>query len=669
MNNYIKYTRVNEDNCRAHNPGRQAKICADIANQIGYSLNFPKIYVSNRHPKNSEPETALRDTVPEFHSISNRIFSRRDFLNHISFGASAFLAGTLSVIPERGIARERLAFNPVTANSFDTITVPEGYHWYIACSWGDSLWSDNPDFEHHSLGTAKSQEQAMGDNNDGMSIFSYRGRTVLVVNNEYVNMNVAHGNRSSKKPENQDDVLKNMSGHGVTICELGQNNNRWGIVTDSEFNRRITPDTPMEITGPARGDDLMKTEPDPKGVQSLGTWNNCGNGRTPWGTYLTCEENFNGYFSSSEATLKLTTAQRRYGIRHKDWGSNWASVDERFDISKHPNEANRVGYIVEIDPLNPDSIPKKRTALGRFKHENAELVISKDRHVVVYSGDDERGEFLYRFISSKKYHEDTDNANLLENGTLYVARFDDDGSGTWLELTAENANMASQAEVCIHTRLAASRVGATTLDRPEWVAAHPHKAELYCSLTKNRNRGLSANKGGDDMPVNGPNPRTANQYGQILRWRPYDEDHAAPTFRWDLFVLAGNPSVYSDEYAGSENINIDNAFNCPDGLSFDQDGILWIRTDGNYSGQGDFAGMGNNQMLLANPETGEIKRFMVGPKECEITGLTWSLDRKTAFVGIQHPGEKGKSHFPNGGNTVPRSSIVAITRDDGTQIG
>ena len=624
---------------------------------------------NHHHPEDSEHDTALRVITPEFSGIADKVFSRRDFLSHISIGISAFLTGTLSVVPDLGIARERLAFNPVTANDLDTITVPDGYQWYITSSWGDSLWSDNPDFDPHSRGTAKSQGQAMGDNNDGMSISSCRGRTVLVVNNEYVNMNIAHGNRDTKKPENQDDVLKNMSGHGVTICELGQRNNRWEIVTDSEFNRRITPNTPMEITGPARGHDLMKTEADPEGVQSLGTWNNCGNGRTPWGTYLTCEENFNGYFSSSVETLKLSTAQQRYGIGHKDWGSNWSSVDERFDIYKHPNEANRVGYIVEIDPSNPDSIPRKRTALGRFKHENAELVLSKDRYVVVYSGDDERGEFLYRFISSEKYIEDADCSNLLENGSLYVAKFDDDGYGTWLELTPESTDMVSQAEVCIHTRQAASRVGATTMDRPEWVAAHPHKAELYCALTKNSHRGLKTDKGVDNMPVNGPNPRAENQYGQILRWRPNNGDHTASRFRWDLFVLAGNPSVYSDEYGGSENINADNAFNCPDGLSFDQDGILWIRTDGNYSSQGDFSGMGNNQMLLANPESGEIKRFMVGPKECEITGLTWSPDRKTAFVGIQHPGEKGNSHFPNGGKSVPRSSIVAITRDDGAQIG
>jgi secreted PhoX family phosphatase len=616
-----------------------------------------------------EPDAEPKGTLPEFSRIADQLISRRGFLSHVSFGVSAFLTGTISAVPDSAKARERLEFNPVATNELDTITVPEGYQWHITSSWGDSLWSHSPDFDPYSRGTANSQRQAMGDNNDGMSIFSHQGRTVLVVNNEYVNLRIAHGNRESKKPENRDDVLKNMAGHGVTVCELGQHADKWRIVSDSEYNRRITADTPMEITGPARGHDLMKTDADPEGVQSLGTWNNCGNGQTPWGTYLACEENFNGYFSSSDETLNLSTAQQRYGIGHKDWGSNWSSVDERFDISKHPNEANRVGYIVEIDPLNPDSTPTKRTALGRFKHENAELVLSGDSRVVVYSGDDERGEFLYRFISTKKYIEGADNSNLLENGSLYVAKFDNDGNGAWLELTPKSTGIGSQAEICINTRQAASRVGATTMDRPEWIAAHPHKAELYCSLTKNRDRGLNTNKGGDDMPVNGPNPRAENHYGQILRWRPDNGDHSASNFHWDLFVLAGNPSVHSDEYAGSANINDNNAFNCPDGLSFDQNGNLWIRTDGNYSNQGDFSGMGNNQMLLADPVSGEIKRFLVGPRECEITGLAWSPDRKTAFVGIQHPGERGSSHFPDGGDSIPRSSIVAITRDDGKPIG
>jgi secreted PhoX family phosphatase len=366
---------------------------------------------------------------------------------------------------------------------------------------------------------------------------------------------------------------------------------------------------------------------------------------------------------------RLFLQLKRYGVGNKDRGYAWATADERFDISKHPNEPNRAGYVVEIDPLDPTSTPKKRTALGRFKHENAEVVIAANGKVAVYMGDDERGEFLYRFVSNGTYVEGGDNTDLLEDGKLYVARFSDKQRGEWVELTPAATGLASRAEVCIYSRLAASAVGATTMDRPEWVAAHPKKAEVYCALTNNKNRGKKPNAGGDATPVGGPNPRAANNYGQIVRWRPDGGDHTAPGFEWDLFVMAGNPTVHSDAYAGSKNVNADNMFNSPDGISFDSNGLLWIQTDGNYSNEKDFAGMGNNQMLVGDTETGEIARFMVGPKQCEITGMARSPDRKTMFVGIQHPGERGDSHFPGGGDTVPRSTIIAITRDDGGVIG
>ncbi|MEO1694984.1 MAG: PhoX family phosphatase, partial [Pseudomonadota bacterium] len=409
---------------------------------------------------------------------------------------------------------------------------------------------------------------------------------------------------------------------------------------------------------------------DPTGTQSLGTWNNCGNGRTPWGTYLACEENFNGYFSASDLGA-LTPEHKRYGIRERDWGYNWAAADPRFDAAQHPNEPNRAGYVVEIDPLDPTSTPQKRTALGRFKHENAEVVVAGDGRIVVYMGDDERGEFLYRYISDAAYQVGGDTSDLLNSGTLYAAKFDDDGTGRWLALTPETTGMASDAVIAVHTRLAGSAVGATTMDRPEWVASHPDRAEVYCALTNNKNRGRKPNAGGDATPVGGPNPREANLYGQIVRWRPDGGDHTADGFAWDLYVLAGNPAVHpeGDLKAGSDNVTAGNFFNAPDGIGFDQHGMLWIQTDGKYSNTGDFAGMGNNQMLIGDTVTGEIRRFMVGPRECEVTGLAFSPDRRTAFVGVQHPGERGDSHFPDGGDSVPRSCIIAITRDDGAVIG
>lgn len=615
--------------------------------------------------RNPGPEQCEIDAVIE------RAMSRRSFLGSgLALGTAIASGATFKAGRDTNAnADTLLQFKPVAANSLDTVTIPEGFNWHVVCKWGEPLWSDAIPFDHTTRGSGASQERAMGDNNDGMHLFAQDGRMVLAVNNEYVNRRIIYANRDSKKPENADDVRKAKAGHGITIAEMQFKDGRWSIIKNASLNRRITADSPMHLSGPAAGHDLLKTAADPTGTKSLGTWNNCANGHTPWGTYLTCEENFNGYFSSSDEAVQPTSEMKRYGIGQKDWGYGWGKFDDRFDFAKTPNECNRAGYVVEIDPFDPSSTPKKRTALGRFKHENAELVIADNGHVVVYMGDDERGEFLYRFVSRDKYSKTGNNTDLLDHGTLYVAQFDDKLKGRWLALTPETTGMASQAEICVHTRQAASKVGATTMDRPEWVAAHPKRAEVYCSLTNNKNRGRKPNRGGDATPVGGPNPRAKNKYGQIVRWRPTNDDHTADTFEWDLFVVAGNPVVHDDDRKGSANVTPQNMFNSPDGLAFDNTGNLWIMTDGKYSNKGDFAGMGNNQLLIGNPDSGEIRRFMVGPKECEITGLTWSQDRKTVFIGIQHPGEKGDSHFPEGGDSAPRSSIIAIARDDGGIMG
>jgi secreted PhoX family phosphatase len=426
----------------------------------------------------------------------------------------------------------------------------------------------------------------------------------------------------------------------------------------------------MEITGPARGHPLLQTLFDPTGTNTLGTWNNCGCGRTPWGTFLTCEENFDGCFSASspgaQTRVQNSAPFKRYGIDARGSAYKWAEIEERFDITKHPREPNRAGYVVEIDPGDPTSTPKKRTALGRLKHENAEVTLTKDNRVVVYLGDDEHGEYLYKFVSARRYFVGApSNSDLLDAGELYVAEFADDGRGQWLALTPTTTGMASLAEICIHTRVAASTVGATTMDRPEWVAVNPSKTQAYCCLTNNKNRGRKPNIGGDQTPLNGPNPRRRNTYGQIVRWIPDEDDHGAVGFRWDLFVLAGNPTVHTDTRKGSANITEHNLFNSPDGLAFDSQGGLWVQTDGKDTNTGDFTGNGNNQMLFADTETGVIKRFLVGPRGCEVTGLCWSPDRKTMFVGIQHP----NGTFPDGANTLPRSSVVAVQRVDNGLMG
>ncbi len=621
----------------------------------------------------------------DFSRLLQRAVSRRGFLKTgAAFGVSAFVSGTAmhSGAARGDEAKSLLGFSSVAANSEDTITVPAGYQWHAVASWGDPLFSDGAAFDHKTRGSGASQERAVGDNTDGMKLFHLsEDEGVLATNNEYVNRGIIHPDGVN----NADDVRKSKAGHGVSVYHIKRNNGKWSPVIDGKYNRRITADTPMEITGPARGHALLKTKTDATGTTSKGTWNNCGNGWTPWGTYLACEENFNGYYASSDPELSLTAEQQRYGIGHSDWGYDWYKFDDRFDLAKDPQESNRSGYVVEIDLMDPNSTPKKRSALGRFKHENAELVIADSGQVVVYMGDDERGEFLYRFISRARYKPDNmrENRELLAEGRLYVARFGEAdeqlaGNGKWIELTAGKNGLdadngfATQAEICIHSRVAASLVGATTMDRPEWVAAHPHKAEIYCCLTNNKNRGLQPNRGGDDTPVGGPNPREANLYGQIVRWRPHNGDHISDSFDWDLFVLAGNPAVHSEGLkAGSDNITADNLFNSPDGISFDPDGRLWIQTDGKYTDEGDFAGMGNNQMLCGDTGSGEVRRFLVGPKACEITGITWSQDYRTMFVGVQHPGENDNypSSFPGGPGSTPRSTVVAISRIDGGVIG
>ncbi len=327
---------------------------------------------------------------------------------------------------------------------------------------------------------------------------------------------------------------------------------RWHVNQEGRLNRRITAYTEMAMTGPAAGHSLLKTAADPSGKTILGTFNNCANGETPWGTYLTCEENFNGYFASAK-NVTLGKTYQRYGISDSDWGYDWYKHDERFDVAKHPNEPHRFGWVVEIDPMDPNSTPKKRSALGRFKHENAALTVNDDGHVVVYMGDDERGEHLYKFVSEGKYDPSKGSANrdLLENGTLYVAKFtgsDDElnGQGEWLALTFGKNGLTpengfpDEASVLIFAREAATQVGATTMDRPEWVAVHADNKHVFCTLTNNKYRGVK-----DNQPLNAANPRTENPYGHIIRWAPTQGDHTRDTFEWDIFVMAGHPEKQS----------------------------------------------------------------------------------------------------------------------------
>lgn len=625
-----------------------------------------------------------------FQSVVARAVSRRGFLKSgLGLSAAAFLSGSLaactsdddaSVAPSPSsppaVATPLLSFEGIPTSTADDIVVAAGYTATVFAPWGTPLFSSGPGSSWAGDASEGAAEQArqVGDNHDGLHFFPLtegnNDEGLLVMNHEYTNVRWLFANG---QVDSLDDANKDLNAHGVSVIHIRRTAGRWEIVTDSAYNRRITGNTPMLLTGPAAGDTLLQTNADPTGTLVFGTLNNCGNGYTPWGTYLTCEENFNQYFGTLNTLgTARNAAQVRYGLDSNGTERKYEQYVPRFDWQLEPNESNRFGWIVEIDPFDPRSTPKKRTALGRIKHENAAYRIGADGTVVVYMGDDQANDYVYKFVADGKYvaGDIRNNANLLDSGKLYVAKFNDGaatgdfmGTGEWILLdkaaNAALAGFANQAEVLVNTRLAADAVGATKMDRPEWVAVHPKTGEVYVTMTNNSGRSVT-----DDA-----NPRANNRFGQIVRWREAADEPAATSFEWDLFVLAGNPTVHSDLRAGSSNVTAQNMFNSPDGLGFDKDGRLWIQTDGNYSNSGDFAGQGNNQMLCADPESKEIRRFFVGPKECEVTGLTFTPDSKTLFINIQHPGEGGNSNWPDGGSARPRSATVIITKNDGGVIG
>ncbi|WP_323804501.1 PhoX family phosphatase [Sulfitobacter litoralis] len=610
----------------------------------------------------------LRDPRPDnnaFDAVVERAVSRRGFLGGaLAFGSGAAVMGT-GLFGSATSARAQgstFAFQPIgIATDFD-IHVPQGYQWKPLVRWGDALFSDAEGAYSPENGVQNDlSDRVFGENTDGMETFVDGDKIILAINSEYANPDINLPAETLGVPQSAEQVqiLKNIQ--GVTVLEIADQGDGYQVVVDSPYNRRITHETQMTMDGPADGSDLVRTSADPEGKSPKGTMNNCGSGKTLWGTYLTCEENFNGYFGTT-GEREATEGEIRYGIGGEGRYA-YEKFDARFDLSKEPNEPNRHGWVTEVNPLDPQSTPVKHTALGRFKHENAEMVQAKDGRIVVYMGDDERGEFIYKYVSNGTWAEGQPTDGLLSDGILHVAKFNDDMSGEWLPLTPETTGM-DITEMLVFARMAGSKVGATTMDRPEWIAANPLRVEAYCALTNNKNRGVKPNAGGDETPVGGPNPRETNKFGQIVRWRPTGEDHGAPDFTWDLYVMAGNPGVYDNKYAGSNNVNEGNMFNSPDGMAFSSDGLLWIQTDGDDSNAEEFKGQGNNQMLIGDPKTGEIARFLTAPHGAEVTGLTWSPDRKTAFVGIQHPGGSWPDNVGK-----PRSSVISIWREDGATIG
>ncbi len=573
-----------------------------------------------------------------------------------------------------GNAAKLLGFDPIPLGFTDEVVVPPGYTARPFIPWGTPVTGSFPAFVPGG-NTGADQEQQVGMHHDGMHYFARakgrRGNTrgLLAVNHEFTDEGYLHTGTSTVPPTSSwtaDMVRKSQAAHGVAVVAVAQESRGAWTVERSRLNRRITANTPMSFSGPAAGHRLVRTSADPAGTAPIGTFNNCSHGVTPWGTYLTCEENFNGYFRVTPGTY--TAEQQALTARYGVGGdrNNWAIHDPRFVVTADDaNEPNRFGWVVEIDPFDPQSRPIKRTALGRVKHESAYVHTGRGGRVVVYTGDDQVNEHVYKFVSALNWKSARARGRSpLDEGVLYVARFNDDGTGVWLPLVHGTGPLvaangfADQGDVLVKTRQAASAVGATRMDRPEWVAVDPHTEMVYVTLTNNTSSA---------KVMSAANPRIPNLWGHIVRWREEGNDHTATSFAWDLFLIAGQGRASGD----GSTVRAEDGFGSPDGIWSDPDGRVWIQTDGTQPLNA------NDQMLAANPyvtdENGapELRRFLTGVPGCEMTGVVTTPDQRTMFVNVQHPGEAGNvSQWPQlDGFTTPRSATLVITKDDGGVIG
>ena len=725
---------------------------------------------------NIDPDDVGHNTSdnPTFESILNARLSRRTLLKGgFGLAASSFFGFSLSGCgssdsSEAAPTPPALSFNAVAKSVADAVSIPAGYTATALFALGDPIDAGVSAYANDGSDVAASFAHRAGDHHDAIHYFGLNSagtarddgnsaRGLLVMNHENITRIFLHtpaevaAYNVAARPAAEID--KEVAAHGVSVIEVQKSGASYQLNTSSSFNRRITAATPMEITGPARGDDLMVTKYSPTGTQTRGTLNNCAHGYTPWGIYLTCEENWAGYFKRPDNTgrsAKEITAIARYGVGSVNGSYGWANsttADDLYDrwnvavtgataSADYRNAANTMGWVVEIDPYDPIAAPRKRTALGRFAHEGAwPAKVVAGKPLVYYSGDDARMEYIYKFVSSANWDpNDADNGlaagnKYLDSGTLYAAKFNSDGTGQWLKLDISAPAIASyasypfadQADVLIHCRIAADALGATKMDRPEWGAVHPLTGEVYMTLTNNSNRGKT---GASGAPLDAANPRfyssegsTGNRNGHIIRWREDGGDPAATTFTWDIYLFGAQATVDGggDDAYYQANVNLsglsaDNDFSGPDGLWFSQrtPGLAWIQTDdGAYTdttncmmlaaipGQvGD--GSTRDVLNLAVPANGnadqtistrvgalpgtKLKRFLVGPRGCEITGITETPDGKAIFVNIQHPGENTsaadigvpanyESHWPAGGDARPRSATIVITRNDGGVVG
>lgn len=662
---------------------------------------------------------------PTFRDVAAGVFSRRSLLRGAGAGALILVAGVFgapaaaadpSVTRTASMARlgrdrpdvcgpGRLRFtgiDPVPAD-VDALTVPDGYRWTTVVRWGDPLFDPAESFDVMAQTPAR-QARQFGYNNDYLDIIPIPGKggreALLVANHEYTNSPIMFPPAGSAG-ERHDQLLVTKAAQGMSVVHVRRDRagRPWQVVVGSRYNRRITADTPIRVDGPIAGAPIMRTKDDPAGTTVLGTFANCSGGTTPWGTVLSGEENFQGYFRTSGAF----PADKRYGLQDKATTYGWEEVDARFDarIAGNETEPNRFGWIVELDPFNPDEPPVKHTALGRFKHEGANLFVGRSGHVAAYMGDDERFDYLYKFVAKDRMRTGTGssartfNKTLLSRGSLYVARFTGnspsaqidgsgnlpadgafDGTGQWLPIVVDGVSQVpgfNAEQALVNCRLAADQLGATKMDRPEDVQPSPITGRIYVVCTNNTDRGKAGAKEGPTEA----NPRNANKHGHIVEITEDRSDVRSTTFTWSLVLVCGDPSAPDTYFAGFPK-DLVAPISCPDNIAFDSKGDLWIATDGMPSTLGHNDGL--YYMPLSGPERGYLRQFLAVPREAETCGPVVRDDEGTVFVAVQHPGEDGTfadqhSFFPDylaqgatpapGQWRGPRPSVVQVWRDRG----
>ncbi|WP_354185783.1 PhoX family phosphatase [Arthrobacter sp. UYCu712] len=642
-----------------------------------------------------------------FRDIASATMSRRAALGFGAAGALAVALGGsvgtaqpaaadggpgLAAAARNGFRRSKLAFTaiaPVDA-AVDAFTVPQGFGWQPVIRWGDPIFRDAPDFDLNNQ-TAAAQARQFGYNNDYTDILEVPGskgrRAVLFANHEYTNEAIMF---PAAMPAAEVRAVA-AAAHGLSVVELerGNKNKPWSYVQGARLNRRYLNDTAYELTGPVAGSALVRTAADPTGRSIRGTLGNCSGGTTPWGTVLSGEENFNGYF----VTPGTSAAEKRYGLTNKPTARQWELDDPRFNTNNpgYQNEANRFGWIVEVDPFDPTSTPRKHSALGRFKHEGANVIVAKSGHVVAYMGDDERFDYLYKFVSAGQYREGdrANNMTLLSEGDLYVARFTGssspaeidgkgtvpsdgsfDGTGEWLPLVVGGTSKVpgmSVEEVLVYTRLAADKVGPTKMDRCEDVEPSLHTGKVYVACTNNSDRGNTGKEGATEV-----NPRNANRDGHIVEITEAG-DQTSTRFNWNLLMVCGDPAQGAFTYFSGFPADQVSPISCPDNLAFDSVGNLWISTDGAPSGIGKADGL--FKVTLDGAERGRVEQFLAVPRDAETCGPIVHDEERTVFVSVQHPGEDGSfdaqlSFFPDyvAAGTAPKRGQVRAPRPSVVQV-